>query len=76
MEQNNLVLLLLRPTGMERYPLLNLHPFVLILRRKKPKVLEILAHRAQSHKLENHWRSLAFEKSQMHALPSSTRQEK
>lgn len=56
--------------------LLNLHRFVLILSRKKPKVVEILPRRVQSHRLENHRRSLEFEKSQMHALPSSTRQEK
>lgn len=56
--------------------LLNLHPFVLILSRKKPKVIEILVRRVRSHRLENHWRSFTFEKSQMHALPSSTRQEK
>lgn len=57
-------------------PLLNWHPFVIMLERRKLEVPEVLARRAQSHRLENRWRSLAFEKSQMHALPSSTRQEK
>lgn len=51
-------------------------PFVIMPERRKLEVPEVLARRAQSHRLENHWRSLAFEKSQMHALPSSTRQEK